>query len=71
MIKQECSHFIDANNEKRRLTDEISKEIDGTIDNYANEALRTIAIAYRDLQPNQFGSKHDEPVNEDIKDVEK
>jgi magnesium-transporting ATPase (P-type) len=33
--------------------------------------LRTFAFAYKDLEPNQNGEKHDEPVHDPIKDIEK
>ena len=41
------------------------------IDDYAKQALRTIAVAYRDVQPGECGEKHDQPVDGEIKDVEK
>lgn len=71
IVKGACDKYIDANGNIVPLTDEISKQIDGTIVEFAKGALRTIAIAYRDLEQNEFGPKHDEPVMEDIKDAEK
>lgn len=41
------------------------------IDTYAKKALRTIALAYRDISPGECGEKHDVPNDADIKDIEK
>lgn len=30
------------------------------IDNYADQSLRTISLAYRDLKPNEGGHNHDQ-----------
>ena len=34
-------------------------------------ALRTLAIAYRDIDQGQCGEKHDEPKEAELKDIEK
>ena len=48
-----------------------SDEIDGCIETYASQALRTIAIAYKDLIEGENGPDHLEPEESEIKDVEK
>ena len=53
------------------MTDEIKGILDNVIDKYASKALRTIAVAYKDLSPNENGAEHDEPKDQEIKDVEK
>lgn len=53
------------------MTDEIKGNLDNVINKYAQKALRTIAVAYKDLSPNENGPEHDEPKDQEIKDVEK
>ena len=53
------------------MTDEIKGHLDNIIFKYASKALRTIAVAYKDLSPNENGFEHDEPKEQEIKDVEK
>jgi len=43
------------------MTDEIKVILDNVINKYASKALRTIAVAYKDLSPNENGAEHDEP----------
>lgn len=45
--------------------------LDQVIHTYAKKALRTIALAYKDLMPNEHGEFHDEPIDEDVKNIEK
>ena len=71
MVKACCSHYLDANGERQEMNDAKNEELDGIIDRYAEGALRTIAIAYKDLQENECGEKHDEPEEAEVKDVEK
>ena len=71
MVKVCCTNYLDENNQKQPMTDEISRKLDDIINTYAELALRTIVIAYKDLEPNQDGAKHDNPQDEDVKDVEK
>ena len=71
IVKGACTHYLDDKCQKQPITDEIDRLLDDQIEKYAEQALRTIAIAYKDLEPGQNGVKHDEPVDEDIKDVEK
>ena len=49
MVKGCCSHYLDENGERQELNDAKNNEIDDYIDRYASDALRTIAIAYKDL----------------------
>ncbi len=42
------------------LTEEARADLDMQITAYNREALRTIAVAYRDLRPDEFGPQHDE-----------
>lgn len=49
----------------------MNKKLDSVITDYAKQALRTICLAYKDLEPNQGGPRHDQPEAADVKDVEK
>ena len=72
MVKGCCSHYLDENGERQELNDAKNNEIDDYIDRYASDALRTIAIAYKDLEEGENGPDHLEPGQDaEIKDVEK
>lgn len=40
------------------LTDEVNEMLNEVISSYAQKALRTIAVAYKDLQPGEGGPSH-------------
>ena len=62
---------MDADGEVKNIDDATRTVIEGKITNYAQNALRTIAIAYRDVQQGEFGEKHDEETKaEKDKDAE-
>ena len=71
MILACCSKFVNEQGQVATLEDVTINKVKAIIDTYAKAALRTIAVAYRDLQPGEYGEKHDEPVDAEIKDVEK
>ena len=73
LVLEQCSHYIAADGSRKSITDDKNSEIEAIIKGYAEKALRTIGIAYRDLEPGEFGDKHDEPSNEMgvVKDAEK
>jgi Ca2+ transporting ATPase len=71
IVKGCCSHYLDADGNVKELTDDINSELDDKIDEFARNALRTIALAYKDVLPGECGPEHDEPKNEEIKNIEK
>ena len=71
MVKACCSHYLDAEGVRQELNDAKNEELDGVIDRYAENALRTIAVAYKDISEGECGEKHDEPNDAEIKDIEK
>jgi Ca2+ transporting ATPase len=71
IVKNCCSHYLDVDGNVKEMTDEMSQNIDNVINGYARQALRTICLAYKDLMPNECGSEHDAPVDQDVKDIEK
>jgi Ca2+ transporting ATPase len=72
-VLENCSHYLDSNGAKQVMSDVKEREIKDIIDKYAGEALRTIALAYRDLGESDFGANHSDPQNDmtGLKDVEK
>jgi len=71
IVKNCCSHYLDADGQVKEMTDEVKGNLDNIITGFAKQALRTICLAYKDLLPNEGGAEHDAPVSEDVKDVEK
>lgn len=71
IVKNCCSHYLDVDGKVKEMTDEMKGNLDNVIHNYAKQALRTICLAYKDLMPNECGSAHDLPKDQDVKDIEK
>jgi len=61
IVKNCCSHYIDSNGRVKRMNDAISSSLDSVINEYAKQALRTIALAYKDIVPGECGPNHDLP----------
>ena len=55
IILEGCTHFMDASGQVQPLDDTHRSNITETINQYAKMALRTISIAYRDLEPGMNG----------------
>jgi P-type Ca2+ transporter type 2B len=56
-----CTHYINASGDKVVLTDELKKEINTTvITKYAENALRTICLAYKELEEHEGGATHED-----------
>ena len=53
------------------MNDEMKGNLDNVINSYARKALRTIALAYKDIIPNECGERHDLPEDGEVKDIEK
>jgi len=70
IVKNCCSHYIDASGTVCPMTDEMKQNLDDVITGYAKKALRTIALAYKDVLANEHGEFHDEPVDSDVKNIE-
>ena len=50
IVKGCCTHYLDAQGNRCELNDAKNTELDGIITMYAEDALRTIAIAYKDVE---------------------
>ena len=62
-----CQWIIDRNNEKKRLNDEEKTKItNDVIERMANDGLRTICIAYRDLGKDEQNWEDDEKIVRDL-----
>lgn len=61
IVKNCCSHYIDETGKVKQLTDSIKNSIDSVINLYAKQALRTIALAYKDIIPGECGPTHELP----------
>lgn len=70
MILKCCTSYVNEAGQVMPLDDNVVSQVKAIIDSYARQALRTIAVAYRDLQPGEYGQNHDEPLDAEIKDVE-
>lgn len=70
LITKSCQYYLNEEGQQCNFDDQQRSKIDTVIKNYAKEALRTIAIAYRDLEPGLCGEKHNEPRDAAIKDIE-
>lgn len=53
------------------MTDAIKMSLDTVINDYAKQALRTIALGYKDIIPGECGQSHELPLQEEVKDIEK
>jgi len=71
IVKNCCSHYLDVDGNVKEMTDEMNQNLDNVIHSYAKQALRTIVLAYKDVMPNECGSEHDQPADQDVKDIEK
>jgi Ca2+ transporting ATPase len=65
IILRLCTHYINENGDRQELTDERREEIiTDVIERYAKDALRTICIAYRDLEENEGGATHEDDAED-------
>jgi len=71
IVCRACSHYIDENGERKPRDDTVFQTVSDHIKTYAKEALRTVAVAYKDIQEGEHGTRHDEPVEEAVKNIEK
>lgn len=54
-----CTHYLDWDGTKKVLDGRMIDIMDQVIKSYANNALRTIAFAYKDLQEDEGGPNHE------------
>ena len=56
----QCNKYMNEKGEVAELDDAARNIIAGQITAYAKDALRTIAIAYKNVEQGECGEKHDE-----------
>jgi Ca2+ transporting ATPase len=66
LVLETCTHYLDSQGVKQTLDDPTKQQIMQVIKNFATEALRTIAFAYKDLTEGQNGPEHSD-IQEDSK----
>jgi P-type Ca2+ transporter type 2B len=60
-----CSHYINEIGERKALPDEMREDIvKNIIEGFAQQALRTICCAYKDLKPDEGGLTHEDESEE-------
>ena len=59
MVVACCNKYVDESGNVTNLDDNTREKVKQIITTYAKNALRTIALAYRDLSENECGEKHD------------
>ena len=55
-----CSHYLNENGQKTEIDDSVKNRINDIICEYANQALRTICFAYKELKKDEGGPMHNE-----------
>lgn len=58
-IIENCTHYLDKDGSEKEISDAMRTELGGIIVQYAEQALRTIGLAYRDLKPGMGGEIHE------------
>ncbi|KAG0244606.1 ATP2B3 protein [Mortierella sp. GBAus27b] len=60
IVMRVCSHYIDAEGQTKELDDNTRAKFDEIIGTYADKALRTLALCYRDLSSSEYTKFTDE-----------
>lgn len=60
IVLKGCSHYLNQDGERIVMSDDMRNQInDQIIPGFAEQALRTICLAYKDLQPGEGGEHHE------------
>lgn len=70
LVLKSCNTYVNESGQVAPLDDNVVAQVKTIIDTYAKQALRTIAVAYRDLNEGEGGDKHESPNDAELKDVE-
>jgi Ca2+ transporting ATPase len=72
IVLASCTNYLTADGESTPLHDDMKSNLTKIIADYANQSLRTICFAYKDLQPGEGGPTHEDMDSEGvIKAIEK
>ncbi|RUS24287.1 P-type ATPase [Jimgerdemannia flammicorona] len=67
IVLQACTHYLDDQGNVHSLNGDARSQFDIIITKYAEKALRTITLAYRDVSTSEFNKfTDDEPPNRDL-----
>lgn len=68
IILRSCSRYVNAHGDAEVLDDNMRQQCEKVIDKYADDALRTIALAYRDMSADDYAqiNQQEEPVLENL-----
>jgi Ca2+-transporting ATPase len=67
IVLENCTHYIDSEGEQKELDEKAKNHFTDIISSYADKALRTIALAYRDIDSSEFKQvSDDEPPLEKL-----
>lgn len=64
IVLASCSHYLNQDGEKVELQDEMKSNLLQIITDYAQQALRTICFAYKDLKQGEGGPTHEDMESE-------
>lgn len=71
IVCRACSHYIDQYGQRLPRDDTVFQTVSDHIKTYAKDALRTVAVAYKEIEEGEHGDRHDEPVDEAVKNIER
>lgn len=71
IVLASCSHYINEHGERQEMSDQMKGNLKNVIEGYAKQALRTISVGFKDLQPGEHGPRHDDHEDQPVKEVEK
>ncbi|KAF8922975.1 hypothetical protein BGZ58_003514, partial [Dissophora ornata] len=60
IVMRNCTHYIDSEGQTKTLDDYARAKFDHIISQYADKALRTIALSYRDVSSSEYKKYNDE-----------
>ncbi|KAG0278399.1 hypothetical protein BGZ95_004093 [Linnemannia exigua] len=60
IVLRSCTHYVDSEGETKVLDEQARAKFDQIISQYADKALRTIALSYRDVSSSEFKTYNDE-----------
>ncbi|RCH98722.1 hypothetical protein CU098_001564, partial [Rhizopus stolonifer] len=67
IVLESCKYYMDSKGESHKLNKEAQVKVNGIISSYADKALRTIALAYRDISKSEYKKySDDEPPLEEL-----
>lgn len=59
ILLEECTHYLNYDGERIRLEDGMKQNLGKQIEIYAEQALRTICLVYKDIKQGDGGPTHE------------